>query len=150
MALFLYGMSWRNRFRARSHGQMVNGKAVIGLVEPVKIIGQYRTVKIQALVDTGSTRTTVDMDIAAKAGLGPIVKAIKVKKSEGAYKQIKRIIVKGEIEIKGKRRHIEMTVSDRSKFQYPVLIGREILHHGFVIDLQKTHASHKLKDRKNN
>lgn len=128
----------------RTQPKIPFSKPVIGLIEPVKITGQLGTVKVNALIDTGSTRTTVDMEIAAKAGLGPIVRVVQVKKSEGAYKRLKRIVVKGELEIKGKKQIVEMTVSDRSKFNYPVLLGREVLHHDFVIDLQKTHSKHKI------
>ncbi|MDO8428536.1 MAG: RimK/LysX family protein [Candidatus Diapherotrites archaeon] len=130
----------------KTQSKQILNKPVIGLIEPVKITGQIKTIKTYALVDTGSSRTTVDMEIAAKAGLGPIVKVIHVKKSEGAYKRLKRIVVQGWLEIKGKKEAVEMTVSDRSKFRYPVLLGREALQHAFVIDLQQTHAKHKPKE----
>ncbi len=123
-------------------------KKIIGLVEKVKIIGSKRSIETEALIDSGATRTSVDLRIAARAGLGPVVSVAKVKSKTDPQGYTRRAVVKGEIELRGIRRKGRFTLSDRSSMAYPVLVGRDVIHSNFVLDISKSHESHRLSDKK--
>ncbi|MEM0360342.1 MAG: RimK/LysX family protein [Candidatus Diapherotrites archaeon] len=129
------------------HGSL-NGKNVLGLVEIVQIIGLKRTVEAKALIDSGASRSSVDMRIAAKAGLGPIVSTSRVKCRSESKGWTRRPIVKGELVLHGLRKKARFALADRSEMACPVLIGRDIIHPDFVIDVGKSHESRKIKDEK--
>ncbi len=123
-------------------------KKIIGLVEKVKVIGSRRSMETEALIDSGATRTSVDLRVAARCGLGPVVSVARVKSKTDPAGYTRRAVVKGEIELRGIRRKGRFTLSDRSSMAYPVLVGRDVIHSNFVLDISKSHDSHKLKDKK--
>lgn len=109
-------------------------RIVIGPVEYVKIIGHQGEARVKGKVDTGSTRTSVDVSLAAKIGLGPTVDVVKVKSAFLDHVR-SRPVVHGVVEIAGQSFAISVTVNDRSDMRYPVLIGMDILKSGrFLID----------------
>src|SRR3989338_6673345 len=97
----------------------------VGLIEEVKIIGE-KTVSTLALFDTGANRTSVDIELASKAGLGPITRMGRVK-NPSIKKKISRPVVKARLEIAGKMFDAEVNIQDRSHMNFPVIIGRDIL-----------------------
>ncbi len=121
-------------------------KKVIGLVEFVRIIGKNDSILKRALVDTGATRTCVDMKLAGRVGLGPVVSSVKIKNKKGHAGYDRRPVVKGVIEIHGMKIPLEMSLEDRTSMFYKVLIGRDALYGKFVVDIEKTHHSHRIKD----
>lgn len=127
---------------------MSSDKKVVGLVEEVKIIGSKGEVKTEALLDSGATRSSVDIKIAAKAGLGPITGSKKIKSASKPHAPQTRAIAEGKIVIKGVKKKVQFTLANRSTMSYPVLVGRDVLHSDFVIDVEKTHETHKVKDLK--
>jgi hypothetical protein len=110
-------------------------KKTLGIVEKVKVIG-HREKSALALVDTGAKLTSVDIKIAAEAGIGPVKRTTKIK---SALKDtgIRRAVLKAAIEVGGKRFETEVNIADRSNMTFPVLVGRSILAGNFVIDPQK-------------
>ena len=124
-------------------------KKIVGLVEQVTIIGKKGRITKTALLDTGATRTSVDVRIAAKAGIGPIISCVQIKNatanSEGS---IRRPIAECKIKMKGIVVKTGVNVVDRSGLSYPILIGRDVIHKNFIVDVSKTHTSHKVKDLK--
>lgn len=72
----------------------------------------------------------------------------KIKSSIG--KSEERCIIKTLITLFGEKFEIELSLSDRSKMEYPVLLGRKLLKKGFVVDVSKSDLSykHKVKRRK--
>lgn len=121
-------------------------KKVIGLIELVRIIGRKKSILKKAIVDTGATRTCIDMRLAARAGLGPIVSTVRVRSKKKHAGHELRPVVRGEIEIKGVRFPLQMSLEDRSGAQHKVLLGRDALHGNFVVDVEKTHNSNRIKD----
>lgn len=107
----------------------------VGLVEEVEIVGQRR-VKTLALCDSGAKNTSVDIALAAKAMLGPIIRTTKIK-SASISREVRRPVVKAKVRIKGKTFNTEVNVQDRSHMTFPVIIGRNILTGNFVIDTKK-------------
>ncbi len=128
--------------------RLFKGKHLIGLVEPVVLIGSKGRVKAKALFDTGATRSSVDMGLAAKAGLGPIVDTVQVKSKTMLTGSVRRPVVLAKVKIKKKKYKALMTVADRSNMSFPILIGRDVIHSNFVLDVEKTHKSYEVKDVK--
>ncbi len=102
----------------------------LNVIEEVEIVGKKR-IRTKAKVDTGAHRTSIDMNLAAKAQLGPIIKVVKVK--SGLHGTVKRrVVVPLTIVIRGKRIKTEASVEDRSHMKYKVIIGRNTLK-GFKV-----------------
>ncbi|MBT8256557.1 MAG: RimK/LysX family protein [Bacteroidia bacterium] len=69
-----------------------------------------------------------------------------VKSSNGQSEPRYRIQTK--IVLFGKRYPIFLTLSDREEMKYPVLLGRQFLTRRFMVDINKTNLSYKLKTKK--
>jgi len=127
---------------------MVSKKRVIGLVEIVRIKGKKGIAKKKALFDTGATRTCVDVRVAAKAGIGPIISSVKIKNSSAPNGYTRRAIAEAVIIVKGKKIHTGVNIEDREGLPYPILIGRDVIHNNFLIDVSKSHTSFRVRDSK--
>ena len=122
-------------------------KKVVGLIEPVKIIGK-NTVKTTALFDTGAKLTSIDNKIAAEAQLGPVLRTQKVKAP--ITKDTKqRPVVRVRIKIDKREFEAEANLNDRSHMKYPVIIGRNVIQGNFIIDISKHPENGKKANRKN-
>lgn len=119
-------------------------KAVVGLVEKVTIFGK-ETVVVQAVCDTGARRTSVDIGIASKAGLGPVTKMVKVK-NPSIRQKVSRPVVKAKIQIGGREFDTEVNLQDRSHMNFPMIVGRNILSGSFLVDPSKNEKVWKKKD----
>ncbi|RME78189.1 hypothetical protein D6774_02035 [Candidatus Woesearchaeota archaeon] len=112
-----------------------SGKTVIGLIERVTLKGPSGKKKtVLARIDTGATKSSVDIRLAADLELGPILRSTTVKSASGTGV---RPIVQAHINIKGKQLSNGFTLADRSHMKYPVLIGQDILINDFLIDPAK-------------
>ena len=112
---------------------MKDKKIVIGLTERIKIIGE-KTKTVTARIDTGATKSSVDSELAAELKLGPIIGTKMVKSAHGIKM---RPMVRVKINRKGKIITRKFTLADRKHMKYRVLIGQNILKHGFLIDPSK-------------
>ena len=117
--------------------RMPKGRIVIGPIEYVKVIGHNGEARVKGKIDTGSTRTSVDVWLAANIGLGPTVDVAKVKSA--LLDEVRsRPLVRAIVEIEGKEFALPVSVDDRSDMRYPVLVGMDILKLGsFLIDPTK-------------
>jgi hypothetical protein len=111
--------------------EMNEDKIIVGLIERIKIRNGEEHSDIIARIDTGATKSSIDINLAGKLKLGPIVKTMMVKSAHG--KRV-RPVIHVEVEIAGKSIKTEFTVADRAYMKYPVLIGQDILKQGFLID----------------
>lgn len=109
---------------------------IIGLVERVKVRGGKRAFVVPALIDTGAEWTSLDFDLAVKAKLGPLMRTRKIK-AASAKKSTKRLVVKVNLELKGRKFRAEANLQDRSHMKFPMLIGRNILAGHFLVDPKK-------------
>ncbi len=110
---------------------------IIGPIEYVVVSGHHGRALVKARIDTGAARTSVDIWLAAKIGLGPTVDVAKVR-SALADEPKKRPVVRGVVEVDGIKFRVPVSIGDRSEMRYPVLIGMDILKSGkFLIDPQK-------------
>ncbi|HLV91873.1 MAG TPA: RimK/LysX family protein [Aequorivita sp.] len=71
---------------------------------------------------------------------------VKVVKSSNGISE-PRYRIKTEILMFGKTHEIYLTLSDREEMRYPVLLGRNFLSKKFVVDINKTNLSYKLKSK---
>ena len=121
-------------------------KRIVGLVDTVTIRGKKGIIKKKALFDTGATRTSIDMAIAAKAGIGPIVKVVNVKAASNPDGMKRRIVAEATLIIKGRKIRTGVSIEDRRGLPYPILIGRDIIHNNFIIDVSRTHKGPRTAD----
>jgi len=70
----------------------------------------------------------------------------RIKNSFGKSEQ--RYIIKTTITLFGEKFEIELSLSDRSKMEYPVLLGRKLLKKRFIVDVGKTNVSYKEKNKR--
>ncbi|RME52275.1 hypothetical protein D6783_05350 [Candidatus Woesearchaeota archaeon] len=111
-----------------------DNRIVIGLTERVIIKGRDEEVEATAKVDTGATKSSLDVHLAAKLKLGPIIETRLVKNANGNKV---RPIIEACIIIRGRELCAQFTLADRSHLKYPVLLGQNILKNGFLIDPAK-------------
>jgi hypothetical protein len=103
-------------------------RPVVGVVEWVKVKGEKGMKKVKAKVDTGAARTSIDSKLSSVVGLVPLADTV-------ASTPTSRPIMRAEIIIHQQRFTLRVSVEDRSKMKYPVLIGRDLLQESnFIID----------------
>ncbi len=123
-------------------------KRVIGLVEIIELVGFKGSVRKRALFDTGATRSSVDVRTAARAGIGPIVSSVRIKSASAPKGYMRRAIAEATIIVKGKAVKTRVNLEDREGLPYSVLIGRDVIHNNFMIDVSKSNNSIKSQDTK--
>jgi len=107
-------------------------KVVLALIERVKLHGGAAEGKeILAKIDTGADNSSIDMELASELQLGPIVKTKRIISSHG---KSLRPVVEVTMDLAGKTITEYFTLYNRSHMKFPVLIGKNILRQGFLID----------------
>lgn len=110
----------------------IEGKTVIGLVEPIILFTKDGLKKtIIAKIDTGASKSSIDLNLASQLKLGPITTSKLVKSASGNKL---RPIIEAEIGLAGKKMIEEFTLADRWHMKYRVLIGQNVLRHKYLID----------------
>ena len=105
-------------------------KYILGLIEQVKINGH----SVAARIDTGAKYNSISSRLARKLNLGPVVRKIRIKTSNGYSK---REVVKAKLGIKGRSINALFNIAERSHMSYSVLIGVRTLKKGFLINPSK-------------
>jgi len=101
---------------------------VVGYIEEVVVTGTRGNKTVLAKSDTGATRTSIDAELAAEIGTGPILDIVKIK--SGSLKSGRsRPVVDLVVGLGGTQHTVTASVEDRSHMDYPVLLGRDILKH---------------------
>lgn len=72
---------------------------------------------------------------------------VKVVKSSNGISE-PRYRIETEIVVFGKTHSIFLTLNDREEMRFPVLLGRNFLSKKFMVDINKTNLSFKLKTKK--
>jgi hypothetical protein len=109
-------------------------KTTVGSKEYVTLLGKEKERMVLARIDTGATKSSIDSDIAADLGWGPVIRTKMVRSAGGSAA---RGIVMGRIRIAGRTFKVYFTVADRKHMKYSVLIGRNILKRDFLVDVSR-------------
>ncbi len=124
-------------------------KITVGAVEDVILFPWG--VKVPARIDTGAALSSLDvcgyavvgkfvtLTMADRCGGHearlPLVGWKEVQTAEGSWR---RPVVKIEICLGPKRIVTSVTLTDRSRMEYPFLVGRETLEKDFIVDVGRT------------
>jgi len=112
---------------------------------------------IEARIDTGATTSslyctsikqldenTIEFKVLDKQiFIRPIFRVSKVKSSNGEIE--KRYFIKTDIIIFDKKYELELSLANRVKMKYPLLIGRELLLQDFIVDVSQQNLSYNKK-----
>ena len=117
-------------------GCSCKGKTIIGLTEKITLNGSNGRQEMIARIDTGATKSSIDLALTSKAGLGPVVDSRLVKSAHGIKL---RPVIQAEIVLGGKTIKAKFTLADRQHMKFPILIGQNILKKGFLVDPNLKH-----------
>jgi len=120
-------------------------KTVIGAVEEVVLFPWG--VKLPARIDTGAGITSLDVrDLTVKNKVAqfrlpekygntlislPVIRYCKVRSADS---QRRRPVVEIELCVGSKRMRVRANLNDRSQLEYPLMLGRNVLNQGFIVD----------------
>ncbi len=124
-------------------------KLTVGLVEEVVLLPWG--IRLPARVDTGAAMTSLDArNIEVKDGVAhfnlpekygglalalPVIRYRNVRSSEARER---RPVVEIELCVGPRKLKIKANLNDRSGVTYPVLLGRNLLQEGYVVDCDRT------------
>lgn len=111
--------------------EKVGEKHVIGFTEPVLCKSKKKKIEVRARIDTGASKSSIDETLAKELGLGPVLGEKTIRNAHGSAT---RKFVDVTLELAGRKFTEHFTIADRSNLRFPVLIGRNILRKGFLID----------------
>ncbi|MGM0590956.1 MAG: RimK/LysX family protein [Halobacteriota archaeon] len=104
---------------------------IIGFTERVVVSGTSGTKTVIGKADTGASRTSIDLRLAADIGAGPIHTVSRVR-SGTSRRGRSRPVVDLVVGIGGNQHTVAANIEDRSHMTHPLLIGRDILKHYFL------------------
>lgn len=122
-------------------------KKKIGLTKKVVVIGEKDSKEVAAIFDTGGKTTSIDKEIAEEVGLGETVDTTEVKNpsySEPIQREVKKVKIKIDDDVY----EVKANIQDRSHMTHKVLIGRNILHGNYVVDVTLSHDNPSLDSLK--
>lgn len=92
----------------------------------VELIGEKKSHSVEAKVDTGAARTTVDYNLAATVGAGPVTTTVNVTSTSGSDR---RPVAKLTIKHSSFEEEVEVGLADRKSqdMDYQMIIGKDIL-----------------------
>ena len=76
----------------------------------------------------------------------PVQAKRRIKNSSGQAEE--RYIIKTQILLFGQVFDIELSLTDRSRMEYPVLLGRKLLSNRFIVDVAEANLSYREKLRR--
>ena len=117
-----------------SSGNKANN--ILGLYEKVTIFDEKsgKKMDINAKVDTGAYRTSIDNSLAEKLGLEKHHETVLVKSASGVGE---RDTVRLGFSMKGKRINTVASIADREHLKFDIIIGRKDMK-GFLVDPSDT------------
>lgn len=98
----------------------------IGYTERVVVSADRGTTDVIAKSDTGARRTSIDLDVAATVGAGPVVDTTQVRSGSRTERR-KRALVEIDVRVGGRWHTVTASIENRSHMRYPVLLGRDVL-----------------------
>lgn len=120
-------------------------KTLMGGVEEVVLFPWG--VKLPARIDTGASMTSLDVrNLTVKNRIAhfklpekygntlislPVIRHCDIRSPEARER---RPVVEIELCIGGKRLRVHVNLNDRSRVEYPIILGRNVLSQGFIVD----------------
>ena len=108
--------------------------AVVGFIEKVTCILENTKKVVNARIDTGATKSSIDEALVKELNIGPVVGERIIRNAHGSER---RKVVRIQVQVAGKTTTAKFTVANRSQLKYQMLIGRNVLRKGFLIDPTK-------------
>ena len=145
-------------------------KKIIGRIERIDL-PKFNLSNIDAKIDTGAYTSSIHCHLINKLSINnenivqfkildpkhpnyqeiniklPIHSEKFVKSSSGESE--KRIFIKTQISLFNKTFDIELSLTDRSRMKYPILLGRKALKDRFIVDVSKKYLSQQIKKESN-
>lgn len=109
---------------------------VLGYTTEIDVGGEDGVTTVVAKSDTGAKRTSVDTEVAAAVGAGPLVGTTTVRSGSTRATET-RGLVEVNLRIGGTWRIVTASVTDRSGMSHPVLLGRDVLE-AYTLDISRT------------
>lgn len=121
----------KSLFAEKFSEKVLLGPRVVTVIEPVTIRSGDKVVTIEAKVDTGAFRSSIDNTLAEELNLKESTQNVTVRSASGGIKKRKTVHI--NFELAGKKISTNASVVDRSHLTYPMIIGRRDLG-GLVIN----------------
>ncbi len=122
---------------------MGSAKKIIGLTEVVNVCGARKCARVAAICDTGASRTSIDESLAKTLDLGKPIRMTEVM-NPSIDRRFKRPVVKVCLELSGMQFDVAASIQNRQHMTHKIIVGRDILHGNFIVDVSKTHNSNTL------
>ena len=136
-----------------------DGKLMIGEAEWIHLPRQ--NMRLKGRIDTGATTTSIDargIRIQERDGRKwvlfdlvdrengekvhmdkPVVRIAEIKRHGAEHQE--RPVVKLHLKIGDAEKYVEVSLTDRSKYDFPVLIGRNFLRGAAVVDVSRAYVT---------
>lgn len=140
-----------------SHGQLLKDKVLIGRVEWIEL-PDVKT-RFKARIDTGAKTTSLHaINIREEEQRGELHVRFQTLDAEGKTVEFvrkvdttqrvanpsgivsKRYVIKERVKIGNIEREILVNLNDRTKMEYKVLVGRNLLLGRFIVDVARSHV----------
>lgn len=128
IAKALFSERFADRVRAEEGVKTIKAAEEISLKT-----GDGKRIKLRAKIDTGAWSSAIDIKLAKKIGLYSKSKVLWYRKKISALGQEERAVIEVTFWLAGRRIKTTMTVADRSKLTFPIIIGRTDLD-GFLVN----------------
>ncbi|MBD3789956.1 MAG: ATP-dependent zinc protease [Campylobacterales bacterium] len=146
----------KERFKAedQDESEVDTNKTIIGAVEKVRVIPGNFVMK--ARIDTGASMTSIgvdnDVEIVNEDGQDwayVTINDIKMKHKVVKYIYVKqhgsdshkRPVIRLKLILGNVAQNVNVTLADRSNFQYQLLIGRNLLYDHFAVDVSQKYTT---------
>lgn len=120
----------KSLFAEEFAAKVKTGPRVLSIIEPVTIHHNTASQTVEAKIDTGAYRTSIDKAIVQSLGLPILPEKIFVSSASG---QGYRPAVHVQFNLAGKSIQSIATVANRAHLQYSMIVGRKDLR-GFLVD----------------
>ncbi len=111
---------------------MINQDQIIDNIETVTFTGPIGSRAVEAKVDTGAYRSSLDAGLAQELGLLNPSNVVEYKKITNSIGESMRPVVRCRLQIRSKQIETEIGVIDRRGLRYRAIIGRKDLA-GFLV-----------------
>lgn len=101
-------------------------RPTIGVEEVVQVSGYDDSLSVKAKVDTGASRTSIDIELASKLGVGPIRDYTTVRTGSTKSKKL-RPVIPLTIVCGGSEKVVDASIEDRRHMNYDLILGRDII-----------------------